>query len=462
MNWAAPPFRMRPLVLLSLLLTAPLAVAAPPGVKASPEEVVLGQDTQVVLEVRVPPGSGPVRAAASSGAFASNAVEGGAVRTFRWTPPEVRHPLTAVLLFWVEGPQAKPPEVARVRLALLGRTTLEISTSPGAEVVVEVANRRFGPVLANAAGQAQVPVEVPPGVTHARVLATRGNQKTDRTTPLHAPPHRPLAVALGPTPMPPAGGWAVVAGTEDTAPTDVTVSARGAKALPLEGKPGHFRVLPAAGADTVSVEARRKKGTDRARAEAPVRAAPAPVRPPRPPEPPQPPAAEAPRREGLALHLLAGGFLARGANTGLAAAIGASYPLPVWDGRLAAELEVGLRHASLEAVDAFGVTRHSRVLAGPILASARLTALEWGAFSLYGRVGGGVMPFEHQLTIDFQKEVEESKLAPMVFLAAQGAYRMRAVSVLLELRGAYGVARTPWLEAQLGGVAATVGVRFSP
>lgn len=451
---------MRILPLLPLLLAAPLAMAAPPEVTATPERVVLGKEREVTLRVRVPGNDGPVRAAASSGTFEQDTVTGGEERIFRWVPPDIRHPQMAVLLFWVEGGGAEeqPPEVARVLVPLLGRLSLDIATNPGAQVVVEVAHTRFGPVRANARGQAIVPVEVPPGVTHARVLATRGELHTDRITDIPVPPHQPLVAMLGPSPMPvEQGGWLVVAGAEDASPSseDLELQVEGALTQPVEGPLTAFRVWPAEDATAVSVQVRHKTSESTASASVPVR--PRPVVPP-----PEPPPVTVQPSGGLELHLLAGGILARGANTGLMAALGASYPLPVWHRRLAIELEVGLRQASLEAVDAFGMTRRSQVLAGPVLASARLAAFEHGAFSLYGRVGAGVMPFTHRLTIDFQNDAEESKLKPMAFLAAQAAYRFGVLSALVELRGAYGPARTPWLDAQLGGVAVTVGMRYAP
>jgi hypothetical protein len=351
--------------------------------------------------------------------------------------------------------------VTRVRVPLLGRTTLDITTNPGAQVVVEIADARFGPVLANERGQASVPVEVPPGEKRARVLATRGSLRTDRTTPLAVPPHQPLVAMLSPSPMPSRGGWLVVAGGDDPAPADLDVRVEEARVEPVGGTPATFRVVPAANATHVSVQVRRNKSPDSAKTS--VAVLPAPTTPPRPlPVEPPPPPEVARAGGGLGLHLLAGGVFAGGANTGLTAALGASYRLPVWRGRLAAEVEAGFRQASLEAVDSFGVTRRSRVLAGPVLASARLTALEAGAFSLYARVGAGVVPFEHRMTSDFQGEVRESKLEPMAFLAAQGAYRFGALSALVELRGAYGTVSTPWIDAQLGGVAVLLGMRYAP
>jgi hypothetical protein len=105
---------------------------------------------------------------------------------------------------------------------------------------------------------------------------------------------------------------------------------------------------------------------------------------------------------------------------------------------------------------------HSRVLAVPVLASVRVGVLQGAAVSLYGRAGGGVLPFQHRLSSDFQEDVKESKLAGMGFLSFQGAYRLGRWSVLAEVRGAWAPARTPWLDAQLGGLSGLLGARFEP
>jgi hypothetical protein len=451
--------RVEFLLSVALVVLSGAAVAAVPEVRATPARVVLGQDKAVALEVQVPEGTGAVRALASSGSFAQQAVEGGALREFQWTPPDIRYPLSAVLLFWVEVPQG-PPEVAVVCIPLLGRTTLPVSTDPGAQVVIDIAGAHFGPVKADRRGRALVPVEVPPGVKEAHVLATRGELKTDRAVPLEVPNHRPLVALLWPDPLPHSGGWLVVAGEETLSAADLELTAEGARVEPQEGGALlRYRVSPMAAAKSVSVEARRRKAQDSTRAQAAVAIEPeikAPVAVVSAP----PVSASAPHK--LALHLLAGGFFAGGANRGPVLAVGASYPLPLWQERIAAEVEVGLRRAGLDATIAGYGTLHSTVLAGPMLASARLTLLERSAFTLYGRVGAGVLPFEHHVSSDFQQSFGESKLGAMAFLAAQGAYRLGRMSVLLELRGEYGPAQTARLDAQLGGAGASLGLRYEP
>ncbi|MCY1023130.1 hypothetical protein [Pyxidicoccus sp. MSG2] len=482
---------MRPLPLLLLLLAAPLAWAAPPGVTVSwtPARVVLGQDTRVTVVVRVPAGSGPVRGAASSGTFAQERMEGGEVRAFEWTPPSVRYPLVAVLAFWLEGgaeaSAAKPLEWAAVRIPLLGKTQLDVSTAAGASVVVEVGDTRFGPVQADDRGRARVPVEVPPGVRSASVLATRETLRTRATIPLDPPQEVPLIAALAPSPLPVReGGWLLVDGEEGLRADALELSVEGATlsddegrrtdapVVPsvgetpsaVEGAPLRYRVTPAQDATAVTVTVRRKGHEDRARAVAEVTRVPVVVPPPAPeprPETPTP----APRMAGPwrpSVFVLVGGAIASGANTGPAGAVGISLSPPWWGGRFAAELEAGLRSATFDGrVDSLGVVR-SRVLAVPVLASVRGVIFQRAAFSLYGRAGGGVLPFQHQLRSDFQEDLKESKLAGMGFLSLQGAYRLGRWSALAEARGAWAPARTPWLDAQLGGLSGLLGVRFDP
>jgi hypothetical protein len=449
---------MRWLFVLSALVVAlpGIAAAAAPEVRAAPERVVLGQDAAVEVQVQVPPGSGPVRAAASSGSFAQPVVEGGPLRKFQWTPPDVRYPLPAVLIFWVDAP-AKPLEVAVVRIPLLGRTTLPVTTDPNAQVVIEIGESSFGPVKADRRGKVQVPIEVPPGVKEARVLATRGELQTKRQIKLDVPNHRPLVAALTPDPLPRSGGWLVVAGEDGLSAESLVLTAEGALVEPQPGTPLRYRVSPKKEAQTVSVEVRRRDGKDTARAQAAI-----PIEEPPPVVAPPVAAPAAPTPPRLALHLLAGGFFAGGANRGPALAVGASYTLSPWEGRLAAELEVGLRRAALDAqIEGFG-TLHSRVLAGPVLVAARFAVLERSPFSVYARAGAGILPFQHEVSSDFQAAFGESKLSPMAFLAAQGAWHFNRFSLLMEVRGEYGPVQTPRLNAQLGGAGLSLGVRYEP
>ncbi|MCP3061760.1 hypothetical protein LXT21_23525 [Myxococcus sp. K38C18041901] len=433
-------------------------VSGRPGLEvlASPTQVVLGRDKTVSLQVSVPPETGVLRVAASSGHFAEERLSHGAVRTFLWTPPSVRHPLVAVFLFWVEAAEG-PPDVTVLRLALLGQTTLDVATSPGASVTVLVGETHFGPVQADGRGKARVPLEVPPGVDSARVLATRGELHTDASAPLDVPSVSPHVAALSPAPMPAQGGWLLVAGEGPLDVARLKLRIEGGRAEPTEvGDIARFQVTPDDDAASVTAVVQGDGGDVRAHAEifrvlvtkpAVAVAPPAPV-------------VDASWRP--ALQVLAGGVFARGDNSGPFGALGVAFTAPWWERRLAGEFEVGVRAASFQGtVGALGAVR-SQVLAVPLLVSARVELLRGAALSLYGRAGGGVAPFRHRLQSDFPAEVKESKLSGMGFLAIQGAYRFGRWSALGELRGAWAPASTPWLDAQLGGVSALLGMRFEP
>lgn len=464
-----------PLVSLLLLLALPPleAAAAPFPVTASPTQVVLGRDTAVLVQVKVPRGTPPLRAASSTGSLQPLPATARGEYAYRWIVPDIRYPLLAVLAFWVDPPEG-PPEVTTLHVPLLGRTTLTVDTDAGAgaEVVVQVADARFGPVRTNRKGNAQVLVEVPPGVREASVLATAKGKQTRRTAPLDVPPERPLLAIISPDVLPPGGtGWLMVLGEEPVPGSELDVQVQGGSAE--ERAPGVFRVKPEPGATAVVVDAHRKDGTGAARVTCPV-VAPIVAHVP-PPQPPVvvPPAVVVPPTpsvdwkaylswRNLSVHVLAGGFLAGGDNRGPLASLGLGYRLPPLGGRFALEAETGLRQSMTHPVVEPLGPLDSRVVALPLLLSARGLAWERGPLSLHGRAGAGVMFYEQRASSAFFKEPRVQRGQTfMGFLAAQAAWRFGAVSALLELRGSYAAAQASEIDAQLGGLSASVGVRYA-
>jgi hypothetical protein len=464
-----------PLVSLLLLLALPPleAAAAPFPVTATPTQVVLGRDTAVLVQVKVPRGAPPLRAASSTGSLQPLPPTARGEYAYRWIVPDIRYPLLAVLAFWVDPPEG-PPEVTTLHVPLLGRTEVNVDTDAGAgaEVVVQVADARFGPVRTNRKGNAKVPVEVPPGVREATVLATAKGQQTRRSAPLDVPPERPLLALISPTVLPPDGsGWLVVLGEQPVPGSELEVRVQGGSTA--EQSPGVFRVTLEPGATAVVVDAHRKDGIGAARVtssvEAPIVAH---VPPPRSPEVEPPPAVVSPPSSldwkaylswrYLSVHLLAGGFLAGGDNRGPLAALGLGYRLPPLGGRFALEAETGLRQSMTQpTVEPLGPL-DSRVLALPLLLSARGLVYERGPLSLHGRAGAGVMFYEQRASSSFFKEPRIQRGQTfMGFLAAQAAWRFGAVSALFELRASYAAAQASEIDAQLGGLSASMGVRYA-
>jgi hypothetical protein len=435
--------------------------------------VVLGRDMTVLVKVKAPRGASPLRATSSTGSLLPLPPTARGEYAYRWIVPDIRYPLLAVLAFWVDSPEG-PPEVTTLHIPLLGRTTMNVATDVGgAEVVVQVADARFGPVRTNRKGFAQVSVEVPPGVREASVLATAKGQQTRRTAPLDVPPERPLLALISPDVLPADGaGWLVVLGEQPVPGSELDIQVQGGSVEEQEA-PGVFRVRPEPGATAVVVDAHRKDGTGAARVTSPV-VAPIVAHVP-PPEssgvtPPPPAVTPAPKVDWkaylswhhLSFHALAGGFLAGGDNRGPLAAVGLGYRLPPLDGRFALEAETGLRQSVTHPlVEQLGPL-DSRVVALPVLLSARGLAYERGPLSLHGRVGAGVMFYEQRTTSSFFKEPRITRGQTfMGFLAAQAAWRFGAVSALLELRGSYAAAQASEIDAQLGGLSASVGVRYA-
>jgi hypothetical protein len=156
------------------------------------------------------------RVAVPAGARVSASL--GAVQDGVYDPGGRRAPGYAIVAAALGG------ERAAAVMTLVGVGTLPTQTAPGARVVVRVGGRRFGPVVADAAGRAEIPVEVPPGEAFAVVEAAEaGGLKTAGGVPLPAPEF-PLSVAVGPDDLEvgargtitvfaitPAGAWRPVA-----------------------------------------------------------------------------------------------------------------------------------------------------------------------------------------------------------------------------------------------------------
>jgi hypothetical protein len=467
-------------LLLTLLLLAPPGLAGADALPVTllPSQVVLGRDPVVVVRVTVPPDSPPLRAAASTGRLTPQRTSKPGESTYAWTPPDIRYPLLAVLAFWVDSPDG-PPDITRVTIPLLGRNELTVDTAAGAQVVVEVAGRSFGPTRADRRGKAKVMVQVPPGVGKASVRVTSTRQRTSlRTIPLDVPPEQPLLAVMSPERLPANGaGWLLLMGEQPVPGSELRLRVRGASTL--EEHPSVFRVTPEPGASAVVVEANRADGTGAARVTAQVVAAVARLTP----EPPPPslvvPLAEAtpplvlgsvippplPRPSSpthpLSVQVMAGGFLAGGDNRGPLATLGVGYRLPLLGGRFTLEAEAGLRQSTTQpGVEGLG-TMDSRVRALPLLLSLRGLAFEHGRFSLHGRVGAGPTYYNHRATGSFlDTPLVQQGRTFMGFLAAQAAWRLGAVSTLLEVRGAYAAASAPLVDAQLGGISASVGLRY--
>jgi hypothetical protein len=219
---------LRALAAVALCL-APAALAAPPVVDLQPTTVVLGTDAQVSLRVVTTGGRGArLKAAAQVGELSASEVLSPDEVRFTWKVPASRFPQVAMLAFWIAG-VVEAPEIAVVRIPLIGRTELEAKTEPGAEVRAEVAGKSFGPRTADSRGRVKVPIEVPPGVDSARVLGQAGRKETSMDVPLTVPAYNPLLAVISPDPMgADHGGWLWVVHADKLDPGQLELAVQGA------------------------------------------------------------------------------------------------------------------------------------------------------------------------------------------------------------------------------------------
>ena len=169
-----------------LLLQAPL----PSGLtlEASPPMVTLGPGATSTLSIQIEPaGDVPpdtLRLQAMVGSIANVTHLGDGRVTALYTAPPVKYPHLDI----ISVVDARDPGRLRAQLILplSGRADFPVSASPGAAVLLTVGEREFGPVVADAHGHAQLPLEVPPGLTTATVTTPRGSSEIELGTPSYA------------------------------------------------------------------------------------------------------------------------------------------------------------------------------------------------------------------------------------------------------------------------------------
>lgn len=430
---------------LPLFILATTAWAAP-EVTLSPDRVLLGETDHVTLRVQTDrPAS--LRHAVSVGTL-TRLEDDGSTLVFRWTPPDIRYPSTALVLFW-EG-LSPTPEVAVKEIPLVGRTTLEMDTEPGASVRVVLGGKSFGPSQANAKGRVKVDIQVPPGVRAAEVVAVSDGQRTSRSVPLQVPTSVAVAVAHGPEPMGPSGGWLLVASSAPLSPERVTV--RGddvdvAQPEPWGGRGLVAQLKPQAtrdGAADVTVSVPRAE---------PVR-----VKLALSTTDPEPPPLLL-SSSHWRMHALFGAFTAGGANTGIALEVGVGYSVPALS-RLTVELSLGVRSSGVSETPPGLAELQSSLLAMPVQLSGRYRLYERWRVAFDVRAGVAALPFRHSVSAPFQTELSEGGLGFEAFGAVEALYRVGRFETGLELRGAYTRTRTPHLSAQPGGLVALLGARY--
>ena len=188
---------------MAVALSTLLALAV--SVSAEPSSLTLGKDAGARIAVKVKgASSAKVTLSTNIGAVGEAVQAGDGMYVADYTPPKSRAPTVALLAADVEvdGDHS----VGWLALPLAGSDSMTFETKPRATVWLRVAERELGPVVANAKGEAQIDVVVPPGVSKAtmHIEDPLGNT-ADRQIDLDPPPFARLRVlSVGP-PRAPAG-----------------------------------------------------------------------------------------------------------------------------------------------------------------------------------------------------------------------------------------------------------------
>ncbi|ATB32774.1 hypothetical protein [Melittangium boletus] len=136
-----------------------------------PEYGVLGDERELEVRVELPPEATDLELFASEGEVGPLTPMAPGVFRAPYVPPRQRLPREVILTARARGPWG--PLEGWSLLPLWGRGQAEVRTRPGAPVSLQVGERSFGPVQADAKGLARVPLTVPPGHREAFFGARR-------------------------------------------------------------------------------------------------------------------------------------------------------------------------------------------------------------------------------------------------------------------------------------------------
>jgi hypothetical protein len=206
------------------------------------------QEVDVLIDLSGPDAARfvPLRALATVGTI--DPPEPGAPGHFtaRYHPPADRFPQAALLMVELGAGAARLH--CATRIALEGATLFPFHTSGGASVTMRVADRQFGPVVADRQGHVEIPIDVPPGVrrAEARAVDKSGGARATEVD-LQLPPF-PRVLLLAPASLEVGSFTEIVVSALDEngapAPADQLMLAPAAGlAHPLGGPPGEARFL---------------------------------------------------------------------------------------------------------------------------------------------------------------------------------------------------------------------------
>jgi hypothetical protein len=170
--------------------------AAPVSGEANLPSLLLGRDPETTITISGTSEAG-TRVRTSAGEIGDVDVLPGGGAAVRFEPPAVQFPHAAIVVF---ADEARPLERrGHLVLKLIGNAAYPVKASPGAAVSLQVGDKVYGPVTADASGTAKIPVEVPPGITTATQISVVNGQEARAPLDLQVP--QPRRLALFPLPL---------------------------------------------------------------------------------------------------------------------------------------------------------------------------------------------------------------------------------------------------------------------
>lgn len=446
---------------------APAVSAEALRVVAEPATLVLGTGAAAEILVEGATGDAPVLST-SAGELREVRALGDGRFAAEYVPPADAYPQVAIVSA-VAG-----DGWGWIAIPLAGRGLAVARSAPGAAVRVTIGDATFGPVRANATGEASVPVVVPAGVAYAY---DRGEP-----LPLNVPPTRHVHAVLGRS--------AAAAHVEQAIPFRVFSVTPAGAARPLapvavdvavgavedlsEVAPGELAGmwrLPPGLPGTVALTARLDDEPELPSVATLARWAPPPplVEERAPvaivPPPPPPPAPErTPATRWLAVAPRAGLAAARGGI--LAATLGAEVLLRpgLLEDQLAVALEAGqfVRDRTDEvAVGAQRVAVRGRVRYLPVLAMLRLDHATGPRGVAWAAAGGGVAHVRSEVSAGTVAAPAESGVVPALRAAVGWGLRAGRVTPFAEAAlGWHGNPRFDGLRGSLAVLLVSIGCRY--
>ena len=157
--------------------------------ESNPKEITLNQDLSASLNLKlnIPEASDAQLLLRSSVGKIENVTNlGDGTFSAQYIPPSKElYPHYALFSFI----DARHPEIYHGSYVLpqSGRTPFPVESIPNSNVMLEIGDRKFGPVKADANGKASIPIIVPPGVEQATMISVIGGSTRRDTIDLQIP-----------------------------------------------------------------------------------------------------------------------------------------------------------------------------------------------------------------------------------------------------------------------------------